>query len=161
MEVHCYDGPVYPAPKREIQITSIEHLREVVDESIRTGTTPKLHLGGLLTDPRAWVILERIVSDHPRSQPDAQPHQEAKAQAQAQAETEAEVVTYSAGALEPQTYRDMQYQVVEDATGFRVKLLSPCGGSHEPWDFPFDSIEDADAHGRAAIDQLCAKPGDI
>lgn len=148
---HCLDGPgnLFKPPKRVLWVENIEELEKVVDQLIATGdTNVKLDFSpALLLEPRAYAILERIVSDHPRSQSNVKASTtETKAQA--------EVVTYAEGSLEPQTYRNFTYQVFESAEGCRVKIDLGCTGWQEPFDCAFQTIGEADETGIAYIDFL-------
>lgn len=123
--------------KRYINIATIEELRQVVEDLILSGEHKvNLKLNPvLLAEPEVHDILERIVTHHPRSQPDVE-----------------EVVSYSQDAVH--SHEGIRYRIDRNPDGFRVKILTPCGGEMEPWDFALSTFDDAAAHAHAYIDQL-------
>ena len=123
----------------------------VVDELVRTGdTNVRLDFSpALLLDPKVYDILGRIVTHHPRSQPNAQPPHD-----ETQAQTQAEVISYAVGSLGEQKHRGFPYQVFESAEGFRVKVHQGCAGWEEPFDCAFTTLAEADETGIAYIDHI-------
>ena len=156
-DIGCLDGPtdLFKPPKRKLWVENIEELEKIVDQLIATGdTNVKLDFSpALLLEPRAYDILERIVSDHPRSQPNGRSPKRPP-EAEAEAEAEAEIVSYVEGALEPRTHRGFTFQVYESAEGYRMKVDLGCRGWEEPFDCAFQTIEAADETGTGYIDHL-------
>ncbi len=154
---HCFDGPTDLNGKRRIYIANIDELETSVDEVVRTGdTNVELTFSpALLLDPKAYDILGRIVTDHPRSQPNAQSSRiPSQPEAEAETQAEAEVISYVEGSLEEQTHRGFSYQVFESAEGYRVKVHQGCAGWAEPFDCAFKTIGEADETGTGYIDHI-------
>jgi len=146
--------------KKDVVISTIEELEVIAERCIASGRTDiKLHLDPtLLADDRAWAILEKISKDHPKSQPqpgasDGEAHPEAETEAQAP--SEAEVVTYCES--HTKEHRSIPYKVTATGDGYRVHVHQGCAGWMEPWDCPFSTPEDADAHGVSYIDGIIAQ----
>jgi hypothetical protein len=124
----------------EILVHTLDELEAVVSSLIAAGSFAKLIFGqSLLLEPRAWDILERLTTEHPNAQPPE------------------EIVSYAEGDLEEKFYRGFTYKVTEDGEGFHAHVHQGCAGWWEPWNCTFQTLDDADLHARAHIDQAIAE----
>ena len=139
--------------KRTKYVHTLDELELLVEELINTGDNQvQIKMNPLLyAEPKTYDILEKLVDLQPRNQTDVKTPRKAE-----EAQETQEVVSYSQDAQH--TYRSIAYRIDETFEGFRVKILSPCGGEMEPWDFALSTFEDAMTHARAYIDQV-ANPG--
>jgi len=125
--------------KQNIIVTSLAQLRSVVDGLIATGRTDmKINFSAeMLLEEDAWKELERLTEHHPASKP----------------VEEEEVVSYTADALDPQTWRGIPYIISPVAGGrYRMAVDQGCAGLMEPFDTDFADIGEADEHARGYID---------
>lgn len=129
--------------KRTEYVHTLDELELLVEELINTGDNQvKIEMNPLLyVEPKTYDILQKLVDLQPRNQTDVETPRKAE-----------EVVSYSQDAQH--TYRSIAYRIDETFEGFRVKILTPCGGEMEPWDFALSTFEDAMTHARAYIDQV-------
>lgn len=122
--------------KRKIKVRTIDELRDTVDRLIETGDNQvELVVNPvLLIEREAHDILERAVTDHPKSQ----------------GEAPEEIVTECA----VRKFRDMIYRLEpESGGGFRVFVRQGCDWV-QPWDFAMQTEEDAVLHAEAAISNM-------
>lgn len=146
--------------KRTAYVHTLDDLRLLVDELIDEGDDQvKIEMNPLLyAEPELHDILEKLVDLQPRKQANVETSRKAE-EAQETPEAEAEeIVSYSEDAVHD--YRGIGYRIDSSFGGFRVKILTPCGGDMEPWDFALSTFDDAVTHAQAYIDSITSEnPG--
>lgn len=142
MDLHCYDGPPGPDPKKPekktVMISTIQELRVIVERIVETGRTDlKLSFDqSLLAEDEFYEIMGMITEKHPG----------------VQRTPPAEVVSYSAENFGKQVYRDQVFQVEPFEEGYRVLRFTPCGDQIPTFDITFQTPDEAEAHAKSEID---------
>lgn len=141
MELHCYDGPPGPDPKKpekkEVRVSTIQELRFLVEKLIETGRTDlKLHFDqSLMHEEEFYEIMGMLVEKHPKV-----------------SMSSSEVVSYSEENFGSQVYKGHVFRVEPFEGGFRVLRFTPCGSQIPSFDITFQTPEEAEAHAKSEID---------
>lgn len=143
MELHCYDGPPGPDPKKpkpekkDVRISTIQELRVIVERLVATGRTDlKLHFDqSIMAEDEFYEIMGLLVEKHPESSMPA-----------------SEVVSYSEENFGMQEHRGCPFRVEPFEDGFRVLRFTPCGSQIPSFDITFQTPDEAEAHAKSEID---------